>query len=78
MSSKGLININRFNRELRISTKDHTPIQNFMSSIGYIDSVKSVKGSQIKLQALKLLFSTVKTSQTFQTSHPTSQNFSRL
>ena len=71
MSSKGLINTNRFNRELRISTKDLTPIQNFMSSMGYIDSVKSVKGSQIKLLTLKQLFSTVKTSQTYQISHPT-------
>jgi len=78
MSSKGLININRFNRELRISTKDHTPIQNFISSMSYIDSVKSVKGSQIKLQALKLLFSTVKTSQTYQISQPTLQSFSSL
>jgi len=49
-----------------------------MSSMGYIDSVKSVKGSQIKLQALKLLFSTVKTSQTYQISQPTLQSFSSL
>jgi len=49
-----------------------------MNSMGYIDSVKSVKGSQIKLLTLKQLFSTVKTSQTYQISQPTLQSFSSL